>query len=298
MNLGFMGLGQMGKHCASNLLKKHGSLGVYDIDRNAAQALSAQGAKSFSSVREMAEQSDIIFLCLPHGGIVENVLFVPDGLLSGLKSGKIVVDLSTIDYLQCREIAQRLEGAGMHFLDAPISGMEAKARSGELSIMCGGSQKIFDKVSPYLAFMGTSVVYLGQHGSGQFAKMVNNVLYNINMAGLAEILPFAVRMGLEPEKIAQFVNAGTGRSYASEYFLPRILEGDFSYGFTLENAYKDMQSACNVSAKEKIPVPVLHAAMTTYQMTLLEGHGRDYKGGMIKVFERLLNVAFRKKLQD
>jgi len=108
------------------------------------------------------------------------------------------------------------------------------------------------------------------------------------------MLPYAVKMGLEPEKVGQFVNAGTGRSYASEYFIPRILEGDFSYGFTMENAYKDMKSACEESARSKIPTPVLHAAMTTYQMALLEGHGNDYKGAMIKVYEKFLGVKFRK----
>lgn len=295
MRLGFIGLGQMGKYCASNLLKKNGALGVCDINKEAVQMLAAEGAVPFSSSPELARQSDIVFLCLPHGGVVEQVLFAPDGLLQGMTAGSIVVDLSTVDYLHTMEIARRVEEAGINFLDAPISGMEAKAKSGELSIMCGGKEEIFDKVKPYLAFMGISILFLGKHGSGQLSKTINNVLYNINMAGLAEMLPFAVKMGLEPEKVAQFVNAGTGRSYASEYFLPRILEGDFSYGFTLDNAYKDMQSASSVSAKEKIPTPVLSAAMVTYQMTLLEGHGKDYKGAMIKVFERLLNVKFRRK---
>jgi len=226
---------------------------------------------------------------------VEKVIFGPKGLYESFRKGQSIVDLSTVDFIKTQEIADKVESMGVSFMDAPISGLDVKAKSGELSIMCGGNEETFNKMLPYLENMGSSIVYLGKHGMGQLSKTINNILYNINMAGLAEILPFAVKMGLEPEKIAQFVNSGTGRSLASEYFIPRILEGNFSYGFTMESAYKDMQTACIVSAKEKIPTPVLHATMTTYQMTLLEGFGKEYKGAMIKIYERLLNVMFRKE---
>lgn len=294
MKLGFIGLGQMGKHCASNLLKKQGHLFVADVSPDALAYLVDQGAKALPSPADLSAECDVIFMCLPNGDIVEKVIFGPKGLGENLRPGQMIVDLSTVDFLQTQEIASRLEKMGVSFLDAPISGLDVKAKTGELSIMCGGEEETYNKVLPFLGNMGSSIVYLGKHGMGQLSKTINNVLYNINMAGLAEILPFAVKMGLKPEKIARFVNSGTGRSQASEYFLPKILEGDFSYGFTMESAYKDMQTACVVSAKEKIPTPVLHAAMTTYQMTLLEGYGKDYKGAMIKTYERLLGVKFRK----
>lgn len=254
----------------------------------------AKGAEAVDSPAGLAAICDVIFLCLPNGEIVEKVIFGENGISKRFQKGQIIVDLSTVDFMQTQEIAARVEELGVMFVDAPISGMEAKAKSGDLSIMCGGREDVFAAVLPYLENMGSSVVYLGGHGLGQLSKTVNNILYNINMAGLAEILPFAVKMGLDPKKVGQFVNAGTGRSYASEYFIPRILDGDFSYGFTMDNAYKDMQTACIAAAKQKIPIPVLNAAMTTYQMTLLEGHGGDYKGAMIKVFERLSGVLFRK----
>lgn len=298
MRLGFIGLGQMGKHCASNLLKKQGQLIVSDANPEALTFLVEQGAQAVSSPAELSSLCDTVFLCLPNGDIVEKVIFGPNGLSESFRKGQIIVDLSTVDFIQTQEIADKVEAMGVSFMDAPISGLDVKAKSGELSIMCGGKEEIFKKMLPCLENMGTSIVYLGKHGMGQLSKTINNILYNINMAGLAEILPFAVKMGLEPEKIAQFVNSGTGRSHASEYFLPRILEGNFSYGFTMESAYKDMQTACIVSVKEKIPTPVLHAAMTTYQMTLLEGFGKDYKGAMIKTFERLLKVYFRKKKES
>lgn len=296
MRLGFVGLGQMGKYCASNLLKKQGHLLVSDVNPAALTFLVEQGAQATLSPAELSAACDTIFLCLPNGDVVEKVIFGPKGLSESFHSGQVIVDLSTVDFIQTQKIAEKVESMGVSFMDAPISGLDLKAKSGELSIMCGGKREVFMKIHSFLENMGTSIVFLGGHGMGQLSKTINNILYNINMAGLAEILPFAVKMGLEPEKIAQFVNSGTGRSLASEYFLPRILEGDFSYGFTMESAYKDMQTACTVTAKEKIPTPVLHAAMLTYQMTLLEGFGKEYKGAMIKPYERLLQVAFRKEM--
>jgi len=295
LRLGFIGLGQMGKHCAANLLKNQGQLFVSDANPEALTFLVEQGAQSASSPAELFSLCDAVFLCLPNGDIVEKVIFGPNGLGESFREAQIIVDLSTVDFIQTQEIAGKVEAMGVSFMDAPISGLDIKAKSGELSIMCGGNEETFNKMLPYLENIGSSIVYLGKHGMGQLSKTINNILYNINMAGLAEILPFAVKMGLEPEKIAQFVNSGTGRSLASEYFIPRILEGNFSYGFTMESAYKDMQTACIASAKEKIPTPVLHAAMTTYQMTMLEGFGKEYKGAMIKTYERLLNVMFRKE---
>lgn len=294
MNLGFIGLGQMGKYCAINLLKKHGQLTVNDLNQEAVNELVYLGAKKAQRLRDLANFCDVIFLCLPNADVVEEVITGKEGLLTSEKKGQVIVDLSTVDFKRTQSIAKTVEINHREFIDSPISGRESRAKSGELSIMCGGKEETFRKILPYLSAMGTSVVYLGGYGMGQLAKTVNNVLYNINIAGLAEMLPFAIKMGLEPEKVAQVVNTGTGRSAASEYFLPKILEGDFSYGFTMNAAYKDMQSAMIASAKEKIPTPVMYAAMLTYQLTLLEGYGEDYKGAMIKVYERLLDVKFRK----
>ena len=135
---------------------------------------------------------------------------------------------------------------------------------------------------------------MGQSGQGQLAKLINQLLFDINLAAIAEILPMAAKMGVDCGKITQVINSGTGRSYASEFFIPRILEGSFEDGYSLKNAYKDLQSASQISAKHAIPLPVLAAATATYQSALQKGFGEDNKGGMIKVFEQLLGVEFRK----
>ncbi|MEJ7669626.1 MAG: NAD-binding protein [Casimicrobiaceae bacterium] len=125
---------------------------------------------------------------------------------------------------------------------------------------------------------------------------MNQLLFNINAAALAEILPLSVKMGLDPAKVGEVVNTGTGRSYASEFFIPRILDNHFSDGYSMLNAYKDMICAAELGANRCIPMPVLNAALTTYQMSLLRGDGALDKGGMIRIFEELLHVQFRNPL--
>jgi 3-hydroxyisobutyrate dehydrogenase-like beta-hydroxyacid dehydrogenase len=190
-------------------------------------------------------------------------------------------------------INERLKARGVHFLDAPISGMEARAIDGTLTVMCGGERAIFDQVRPLLDYVGNKILYMGPSGSGQLTKLINQLLFDINAAAIAEILPMSTKMGLDPDLVGEVVNSGTGRSYASEFFIPRMLRGHFRDGYPMKNAYKDLISGAEVGANLCIPMPVLAAATATYQMALLKGHGEKDKGGMITVFEELLGISYR-----
>jgi len=159
--------------------------------------------------------------------------------------------------------------------------------------MYGGNTDVLVEINPALEAMGNHIVCMGGVGAGQLAKLINQLLFNANLATLAEVLSMAVKLGLEPAKIAQVVNTGSGRSFASEVFLPNILEDRFDQGYSLQNGYKDMISASNLAAVRQIPLPMVNTAMTTYQMALQTGLGDEDKGAMIKVFERLLKVKFR-----
>ena len=218
-----------------------------------------------------------------------------EGIADRLKPGQIVVDTSTITYGATVETRQGAGGTWRRFIDAPVSGMEARARDATLTIMCGGDEATFAAIEPYLARMGNNILFMGPAGSGQLTKLINQLLFDINAAALAEILPMAVKMGLDPEKVGSVVNSGTGRSYASEFFIPRVLEGNFADGYAMRNAYKDLVSAAELGGKACIPMPVLAAATATYQLALLQGHGDKDKGGMIRVFEDALGVSFRRQ---
>lgn len=293
--VGFIGLGQMGKWMALNVLKAGFDLTVYDISEAAVNALKEAGAKAARSPKEMAGQVDWVFLSLPNTQVVESVLFGADGIAEGAKAGLIVVDLSTIGYMATLGFAERLAQQGVVFVDAPVSGMEARAKDGTLTVMFGGDEAVFQTVYPVFQAIGNTIIHMGKVGSGQLTKLINQLLFNTACAAMAEILPMAVKLGLDPEKIAQVIVTGTGRSFAVEFFTPRILGNKFDEGYPLKHAYKDMISAAEISAHQRIPLPMVHAATTTYQMALAQGLGDEDKGAMIKVFERILGVEFRKR---
>ncbi len=293
MRIGFIGLGQMGKHMALNLLKSEEELIVNDIRADHFSEFVERGALATTDLSELA-QADILFLSLPNSQIVKNFLLGEKGLIQYLRSGQIVIDLSTINYSTTLEIAKELGNKGVEFVDAPVSGMEARALEGTLTLMCGGTKEVFERVRPLLECIGNNIIYMGTQGSGQLTKLINQLLYDINVAALAEILPMSVKMGLDSEKVGQVINSGTGRSQASEFFIPRILEGNFQEAYPMKNAYKDLVSGAEIAAHQGIPMPVLSAATNTYQMALLKGYGDRDKGGMIGVYEDLLGVSFRK----
>lgn len=289
--VGFVGLGQMGKPMALNLVHADTDLHVASKVQDAYQELQAAGATTAESLAGLAD-AQIVFLSLPGTAAVMEVLFDQGGLASLLRPGAIVVDTSTMEHGATLDIHARLAAAGIKFLDAPVSGMQSRAEAGTLTVMCGGAEATFETVRPYLERMGNNVLYMGEAGSGQLTKLVNQLLFDINCAALAEILPMSRRMGLDPEKIASVINSGTGRSYASEFFLPRILTRHFDDGYPLQAAYKDLVSAAELGARHCIPMPVLAAATATYQMSLLAGHGKSDKGAMTRFFEDLLAVQF------
>jgi 3-hydroxyisobutyrate dehydrogenase-like beta-hydroxyacid dehydrogenase len=294
LKISFVGLGQMGKPMAMNMFKSGADLTVSSRSGAHFAEFEKKGIRTSQDPVRIA-QGQIIFLCLPDGDVVRDVLFGEKGLVNHLKAGQTIVDFSTISYSLTVEVAKRLEGLGVGFLDAPISGMEARAIDGTLTIMCGGKPEILDTVKPYLECVGAKIIHMGGSGAGQLTKLFNQMLYTINMAGVAEILPLVVKMGLDPEKFGQVINSGTGRSHASEFFIPRLLRDHFSDGYSLKKGYKDLISASEISADLCVPLPTMHAAITTYQMAMSKGYGDQDKGILVRVFEDLLDVNCGKR---
>lgn len=294
IQLGFAGLGQMGKHMARNLLGPDVALTVCNRSAGMFSGFEKAGARTTTDPADMAA-CDIVFLCLPGDEAVKTMLLGQGGLVPLMRTGSVIVDCGTTGVAATRDIAAVCAARGVEFIDAPVSGMEARAKDGTLTIMAGGDPAVLDAVMPYLRRMGGTILHMGGSGAGQAAKLINQLLFDVNMAALAEVLPLAVKLGLDPEKTGEIINSGTGRSYASEFFIPRILENTFSDGYPLENAYKDIVSGFLVSAVERVALPVVQAASATYQAALCMGYGKEDKGAMIKVHEALLNVKFRKK---
>jgi len=293
--VGFIGLGAMGKWMAFNLIKAGFPLKFFARKEGVIGEAVGQGGQFIHSPRDLVSQVAWMFLCLPDTGTVEEILFGREGIAGAMNPGQTLIDCSTIHPLAARKHYQALKERGIHFLDAPISGMEARAKAGTLTIMVGGEEEVFRQVRPALEAMGNTILYLGASGNGQIMKMINNVLFDIHCAALAEILPLAAKMGLDPEQVIAVVRKGTGQSFALDNFGPLILEGNFGPGYPLEDAYKDMVHAVEISSAHRIPLPVTSATMATYQMALDQGLGKENKGAMVKVWERVLGVEVRKK---
>jgi 3-hydroxyisobutyrate dehydrogenase-like beta-hydroxyacid dehydrogenase len=287
--VGFIGLGDMGEPIAANLL----SSGIPLMTRKSTRRLARRSDLDAAATNGNFSACNLVFLCLPSTELVRDTLFGTDGLLDTMPTGSTVVDLGTSSYSGTLEIAEQLQAKGLTFVDAPISGMQARAEAGTLTVMCGCEEKVFNDLLPVLSIFGETVLHMGGVGAGQLTKLINQLLFDINAAAMAEILPFGAALGLDPEKMARVVNTGTGRSYASEFFIPRILQNSFSDGYALQSAYKDLVHAGEISMQKSYPLPVLAAATSTYQQALLKGLGDLDKGAMIKVFEDLLNVQVR-----
>ena len=292
MKIGFNGLGAMGAGMAMNLLHHGVELLVYDVNEAARNVFVKEGAAVAESAEELSE-TDILFLSLPNTAVVQSVLLGDQGIGEKMKPGSIIVDLSTISYQATVKMYEYFKKQNVFFLDAPVSGMAARAKDGTLTVMCGGEEEAFKIVCPYLECVATTIQYMGKSGNGQLSKLVNQLLFDINAAALAEIMPMAARMGLDCKKIGEIVNHGTGCSYASEFFIPRILKGNFSEGYPIKSAYKDLVSASELGVNNMIPMPLLAAATTTFQLAMRKGLGDCDKGGIIQVFEDLLGVSYR-----
>lgn len=294
MKIGFIGLGQMGRHMAMNLLKKNVNVCVCDNNPAAVEKLAEAGASSAASAGKLASWMDAVFLSLPDTEITSRVLFGEDGVCTQARSGTIVVDLGTTSYMGTLGFGRRLAEKQIRFCDAPVSGMESRARDGHLTLMYGGGKDTYETMKPYFETFANCILNMGELGTGQLAKLINQLLFDINTAALSEMLGLAAKLGLDPNKTVQILNTGTGRSWASEFFGPRILEDNFGEGYAMNNAYKDLVSASELSAQQKIPLPILAAATAVYQTALCMGLGDGDKGSMVKVYEKILDVKFRK----
>lgn len=298
MKVSFIGLGVMGKGMALNLAKgaKEGEYEYLACDTNPAalEDFREEGLNTSTDLKDTTD-SDYIFLCLPNLDIVKEVVLGYNGILQHLKPEQKIVDFSTISYLGVRDIAEKCGEKGIDFLDCPISGQQAKSMDGTLSIMCGGKEEVFNDVKPMLDRMGTQVLYMGESGAGQLTKMINNSALNICTASFSELMPVGVKLGLDPEKLGDVLMTATGSSFASKTLIPKVLEGNFEHGFSLDKAYKDMESMYEVLVKHEIPLPTLNGAMQSYQIALQNGQRDYYKHAMIRFYEDMLDVKVRKE---
>ncbi|MCC8193300.1 MAG: NAD(P)-binding domain-containing protein [Deltaproteobacteria bacterium] len=289
-NIGFIGLGIMGRPMAKNLLAASGSLFVHDLNESAVADLVARGARA-ATPSEMAGLCDIVFLMLPNGPIVSSVLFEPCGVAPNARPGLIVCDMSTTELAEARSFAERLAAMGIDFMDAPVSGGEPKAVSGELAIMAGGEERCFTAVAPYLKAMGGQVNRVGGHGSGCAAKLINQILVHVTMAGVCEAYALAEKLEVDLGTVYNAVGMGSASSAMLHNRTGKILNRDFTSGAKVSIVHKDIKNVLAAGRDADMPLPLTATVFDLLKAAKAARFQDDDVTRLLTIYERLGGIA-------
>ncbi|KAB0485562.1 3-hydroxyisobutyrate dehydrogenase [Pseudomonas psychrophila] len=280
MNIAFIGLGNMGAPMARNLLKAGHSLNLFDLNKDILAELAALGGHVSASPREAAQGTELVITMLPAAAHVRSVWLGEDGVLAGIGAGVPAVDCSTIDPQTAREVAAAAAKQGVQMADAPVSGGTGGAQAGTLTFMVGASRELFDTLHPVLAQMGRNIVHCGDVGTGQVAKICNNLLLGISMVGVSEAMALGAALGIDSEVLAGVINSSTGRCWSSEVYnpWPGIVETapasrGYTGGFGAELMLKDLGLATEAARQAHQPVVMGAVAQQLYQAMSLRGEG-------------------------
>ena len=302
MNIGFIGLGNMGGGMAANVLRAGHDLTVHDLRREAATPLLENGASWADTPAEVAAASDVVLTSLPGPREVEAIALGDSGVLEGSTSGKVYIDLSTSSPTLIRSIAEDFAAKGVSVLDAPVSGGPVGARTGRLAVMVGGDREVYNRVKPALDAIGDKVSYIGPVGSGSIAKLMHNCIGYGLQTIVAECLTLGVKAGVDPEPLFEAISNGSvgrGSSFANTY--PNtFLAGNFDPpSFALRLAHKDVSLALELAREYGVPMSVGNIAHQELTSALNRGWADlDSRVAMKLQEERAGNVEVRIEKAD
>lgn len=284
MNIGFIGLGIMGKPMAKNLLRAGHPLFVYNRSTQSVQELAAAGAAA-SSIAQICAQCSVIFTMLPDSPDVRSVVL--EQLYPHLKGGQVLIDMSSIDPGVSREIGEKLAEKQVGMLDAPVSGGEPKAVDATLSFMVGGQDALFRQYAPLLKTMGRTVTYCGPLGAGNTVKLANQMIVAANIAAAAEGLMLARRNGVSPETVFHAVRGGLAGSAVMEAKVPMMLRNDTQPGFRIRLHIKDLKNALRAAADSGSPAPLSSVVMQQLLVVQEAGFSEADHSAIAKYYEAL-----------
>ena len=291
---GFIGLGIMGKPMALNLLKAGVKLMVYDKNPDAMAAVVEAGAVA-GDCRAIGASCEKIFLILPNGDIVRDVLFGQGGVAETIVPGAIVCDMSSVTPGESRYCRERLKERGAGFVDAPVSGGEPGAIHGTLAFMAGGDAGDFDALRPWFDIMGGSWVLVGDSGAGSIAKLANQMIVNNTIAVVSEAFVFAVKAGAPPLKVYQAIRGGLAGSAVLDAKLALIAERNFVPGGKISINHKDIKNVVNTAHAMDVPIPYSSQLFEILQALKIHGHMDEDHGGIVQYFEALAGVEVREE---
>jgi 3-hydroxyisobutyrate dehydrogenase len=293
MKIGFVGLGHMGAPMARNLLKAGHSLVVYDVVQRNVDALKAAGASAAQSAARAADKAELVITMLPSSPHVKTVYLGNDGVLAGVAPGVALIDSSTIDPHTAREVAVLAAQHGNPMADAPVSGGTGGAEAGTLTFMVGGDAGVFERIAPVLRHMGKNIVHCGESGTGQVAKICNNLLLGISMIGVSEAMNLGAALGIDAKVLAGIINTSSGRCWSSDTYnpYPGVMENvpaarGYTGGFGADLMLKDLGLAVDAAKLSKQPVVLGALAQQLYQMFSAQGAGGQDFSAIINLYKQ------------
>ncbi|HSW57212.1 MAG TPA: NAD(P)-dependent oxidoreductase [Dehalococcoidales bacterium] len=295
MKIGFIGLGQMGRHMARRILEAGYPLTVYDINKQAAAPLIAKGAVWADNPAAVAAACTLVFSSLPTPPVISEVVFGQKGLRSGWKKGDIFVDMSTNSPSLIKEIAAAGLKDGVTVLDAPVSGGTPGADAGTLTIMIGGDEAALEKIRGPLQAMGKKIVRVGDAGCGNIAKLINNMISLGCNSISAEGFVLGVKSGIDPQVLCDIISTSTGNNWSMQQYPRTIFQGNFEPGFRLSLAFKDINLALKLGQEYSVPLPVAESVREDMENTIKAGYAEKSVDAVILPLEQTTGIKVRKK---
>jgi 2-hydroxy-3-oxopropionate reductase len=281
----------MGLPMAHNLLAAGHELVVHNRSRGAVDALAAEGATPAATPAEVAQQAEVVLTMLPDGPDVEAVVLGEDGVAAGVRSGSLLVDMSSIAPATSRALAERLAEHGATLLDAPVSGGEPGAIAGTLAFMVGGEARDLERVRAVLEVMGGSVTHVGPVGAGNIAKLANQAIVAVNIAVLGEAAVLARTAGVDPAAVLDAIRGGLAGSAVLEQKAQKMLGADFAPGFRLDLHIKDLDNTLATGHDAGAALPLTAAVREMMTALTAAGHGREDHSALVTHHERLAGVT-------
>ncbi len=292
--IGFIGLGIMGKPMARNLIQAGYELTVFDIVGEAVEELAISGAKAASSSQEVAAASGKVITMLPDSADSERAILGSGGVLDGARPGAIVIDMSSIAPSMSQKIATECAKKSVEFLDAPVSGGEPGAINAALAIMVGGKQEVFDQCSDLLKTMGSNVVLTGDVGAGNITKLANQIIVAANIEALSEALVLAQKGGVDPERVFNAIRGGLAGSAVMEAKGPMMLERNFRAGFRIRLHQKDLRNVLQTAQELNVPLPVTALVQQMLGSLVNDGDQDADHSAILHFLEKLAHVEVKK----
>lgn len=293
MQLGFIGVGNLGVHLAGSLLRAGFPLTVYDLNREAAQGLLEAGARWADSPQAVAAASDTVFTCLPSPRAVEAVVAGPAGLLAGFAPGATWIDMSTNDRELLLSLAERAAAKGVGCLEAPVTGGVHRAAAGAITVLVGGDETLYRAHLPAFTAMGGQVFYMGPLGSAAVIKVITNMLAFIHLVATGEALMLARRGGIDLAQAFAVIKASSGNSFVHETEGQLILNGSYNINFTMDLACKDLGFATELGRNFGVPLELAGLVEQTFIRARAQYGGAAWSTMVVKLLEDALHTDLR-----